>query len=91
MFGGVPSVPHFLHLRNGPFVVAFYVSVVVMWVLAVYWVFFRGGAEALVRHPGLLNLPIQQPWAVKAFVILLLAVSIPGLVTMILWDVPGPN
>ena len=84
VYGDVPSDFHYFDPRNGPFVVAWYVTVVVLWVLTAYWVFLRGGAEALIRHPGLLNLPVQEPWAVKAAVVLMLLGGVAGLTMMCL-------
>ena len=91
LFGGVPSAWHYFNPRNGPFVVAWYVTGAALWVATVYWVFFRRGAEALIRHPGLLNLPVQQPWAVKALVILMLTGGAAGLAMMIFGDLPVPD
>src|SRR4029079_10166528 len=52
LFGGVPSVSHYLNRRNGACVIAWCVTVAALSFGAVYWVFFRQGGEALVRHPG---------------------------------------
>jgi len=38
--GGVPSVFHYFNLRNGPFVIAFWVTVVALWIATSYWLFF---------------------------------------------------
>jgi hypothetical protein len=82
--GGVPSLLHYFDPRQGPFVIAFYVSVVVVWILTAYWVFLKGGADALIRHPGLLNLPSQDPRAVKGLLVLLLASGVAALTMMVL-------
>jgi hypothetical protein len=84
VFGGVPTVFHYFDPRNGPFVIAFYVSIVVLWILTAYWVFLRGGAETLIRHPGLLNLPSQDPRVVKLLLLLSLAGGVAGLAMMVL-------
>jgi len=91
VFGGVPSIFHYFDPRNGPYVIAFYVTVVALWILTAFWVFVRGGAEALIRHPGLLNLPSQEPWAVKALIVLMLAGGVAGLTMMILGYAPTPR
>jgi hypothetical protein len=91
VFGGVPSVFHYFDPRNGPYVIAWYVTVVALWIVTAYWVFVRDGAEALIRHPGLLNLPTQEPWAVKALLVLMLAGGIAGLTMMILGYAPTPR
>src|SRR5262245_50808865 len=82
LFGGVPTIVHYFDPRNGPFVIAFYFSAIVLWILTAYWVFLRGGAEALIRHPGLLDLPSQDPRIVKLLVALSLAGGVAGLTMM---------
>ncbi len=91
LVGGVPTIWHFFNARNGPFVLAWYVSVVVLWVLSVYWLFFRGGAEALVAHPGLFRSPVQSPRAVKAYFLLALAGGITGLLMMLFGNIRVPG
>lgn len=91
IFGGVPSVLHYFNPRNGPFVMAFYVTIVALWIASFYWIFFRGGAEELVAHPGLLNLPGQKPVWVKALFLLSLIGGIIALTMMILGGIPGQN
>lgn len=52
--GGVPTVFHFLRpAAGGPFVWAFWVVVYAEFLLLGWWAVRCGGAEALVRHPGL--------------------------------------
>jgi hypothetical protein len=36
-----------------PIVIAFLLVLIVEWMLGIYWIFFNGGAETLVKHPGL--------------------------------------
>ena len=91
VFGEVGSVFEFFNPRHGPFVVAFYISVVVLWVLASYWLFFRGGAEELITYPGLLNLPIKKPWVIKVFFVFSFACGVVGLALMILGDFAVPT
>lgn len=90
LFGGVPTVFHYFNPRNGPFVIAFYLTVVILWIAAFYWLFFRQGTEQLVTHPGLLNLPVERPWAVKTFFLLALAGGVFALLTMLLGDIQVP-
>lgn len=91
VFGGVPDLFHYFDPRNGPYVIAWYVSVVAVWILTAFWVFVRGGAEALIRHPGLLNWPTQDPQTVKVLFLLALAGGVAGLTMMILGFVPPPR
>ena len=90
-FGGVPTVFHYCNLRNGPFVIAFWVSCVVLWVATFYWMFFQGGAEKLIAHPGLLSLPVARPWAVKTLFLLALTGGVIAMFVVLLTDVPFPN
>jgi hypothetical protein len=91
VLGAVPSVFHYFNPRGRPFVFVFYATIVALWIAAFRWIFFRGGAEMLIRHPGLLNLPIREPWAVKALVALSLPAGIVGLLLMLLGQVPVPE
>ncbi len=91
LFGGVPTIWHYLNPRNGPVVLIWYGTVVVLWVASIYWVFFRRGAEMLVAHPGLFNLPSDRPWMLKGYFLLCLAGGVAGLLMLILWDVPSPR
>ncbi len=88
LFGRVTSIEQYLHPQSNPHVLAWYGSVVAIWVLTAYWIFLRGGAEALIRHPGLLNLPTQEPWVVKAVVALTLAGGVIGLAMVFLGHAP---
>ena len=88
VFGGVPTVFYYFNPRNGPVVVTWFVTVVALWIVSVYWFFFQHGAEALVAHPGLLNLPTNRPGIVKALFLLCLAGGIAGLLAMIVLDLP---
>jgi hypothetical protein len=38
-----------------PFVLAFHGSIVLIWILLVRFIYFKGGAEFLEKHPGLLR------------------------------------
>jgi hypothetical protein len=67
--GVVPSMDNFLHpLEGNPFVVGFFASSYVIFALGTYWIFVRGGAEMIFRHPGqlFLNYDFQSAREVKA-------------------------
>lgn len=91
LFGGVPTVFHYFNPRNGPIVLTWYVTVITLWAASVYWLFFKRGAETLIAHPGLLNLPSNRSWTVKAFFLLCLAGGIAGLLAMVFGDFPVPR
>ncbi len=88
VFGGVPNVFYYLNPRNGPVVATWYLMVIALWVISVHWLFFRHGAEALVAHPGLLNVPSNRPGMVKIFFLLCLGGGIVGFLGMVVLDLP---
>jgi hypothetical protein len=91
LIGGVPSVFHYFRPRDGnPFVLAFFASVFVIWATATYWLFARGGAEMIIRHPGLLNVNLQSPTVLKFLWCLCLAGGIAGAIAMFATDMPAP-
>lgn len=48
------SLTDYLYLKTlNPFVILFYISIVIIWLLGVSWIFFKKGAEFLEEHPGL--------------------------------------
>jgi hypothetical protein len=84
VFGGVPTVFHFFRPQDGnPFVLAFFISVITLWILGTYWLFFRGGAQLIVDHPGIFNVNTKRTWVVKLYWILCLAGGIMGIVMML--------
>ncbi|TGL88638.1 hypothetical protein EHQ68_08335 [Leptospira congkakensis] len=46
----------YLYLNTfNPFIIIFYISILVIWLLAFYWIYFKQGAEFLIEHPGLIR------------------------------------
>ena len=88
--GAVPSTLHYLNPRNGPFVVAFFVVLVVLGIAQFYWLFFQQGAEVLVAHPGLFALTFKRPWALKALYLLCLPFVFLALFLMIFANIQIP-
>jgi len=65
-YGGVPSVWHYFNPEEGnPYVLSFFASVILIWILGSYWILFRGGARTIVDHPGILNYDIKSTTVVK--------------------------
>lgn len=90
LFGGVPSVFHYLNPRYpNLFVPAFLASVVLLWLAGTYWLFARGGAEQLVRCPGLLEAWLNSPGLIKVYWIVCLAGSIAGLILAFFTELPA--
>ena len=49
--GGVPTVFHYFRPRDGnPFVLAWWGSVLILYILSIYWMFFCKGAEKLAKY-----------------------------------------
>ena len=83
LFGGVPSISHFFNLKSSnPFIIAFYMSIFLIWLAGTYWIFARGGAEQLVRHPGLVQGPLSTPVAVKVLWLACLASGVAAVIIM---------
>jgi hypothetical protein len=68
------------HRSTNPMVLAFDFSVVLLWVLCSNWIYLRGGADFLAKHPGLLRFnwigrheDITSPRSIKLFWALCLA------------------
>ena len=71
--GGVQSLFDYSDPRTGnPYVIAFHSTVFILWALCVFWIYFGGGAEFLVRHPGWMNYNIKSVLALKLLLALFL-------------------
>jgi hypothetical protein len=72
--GNVSNVLAFFRPRDGnPYVLAFFGCIVSEWILTIYWVFFRNGAETLCQYPGFLRGMPSNPTMVKGFTLLCIA------------------
>jgi hypothetical protein len=88
--GGVTSIWHYFRPKDGnPFVLAWFGSLFLIWILGTWWLFFRGGAEKLVQYPGMLEFRygfkgknITNPVLIKTFWVLALAGGIVAVVLM---------
>ena len=80
-----------------PMVLLFHASIIVLWILAVYWIYFKNGAEFIEKHPGLIVK--QYPSSdrnpsVSSIKILSPLILFGGVVTMVMmWviDFPTPK
>ena len=82
----------FLNPRNGNFfVLAFHGAIVALWIAGVVWIFFRGGAEFFVNHPGTLNSTVTTAWQIKLFTAIGLLGGIFGELMMWSQTVPPLN
>jgi len=72
--GGVQILDYSNPEAGNPYVLAFHFNGLVLWALFAFWIYFRGGAEFLVKHPGWMNYNIKSPLALKSlFAIFLLS------------------
>jgi hypothetical protein len=90
VFGGVPSVFHYFNPKGGPFVIAWYVTIVLLWLLIGAWLFFMRGAEQLIEYSAPLNLRTQNPFMIKLFFLLGVGAGAVTLTMMLLGYVTVP-
>ncbi len=67
--GLVPSSNHFLDPASNPFVLAWFGLVFLLLGAFALWVFALGGAEALVKYPGFINVQVNDPRVIKLLVV----------------------
>lgn len=86
LLGGVPGVFDFLRPRDGNiFVLAFYATVVILWILSIWWIYFKGGAEFLIKYPGVFNQDIKSPILLKVLFGVMLIGGIFGMAFLWSW------
>jgi len=80
-----------------PIVLLFHASIIVLWILSVYWIYFNGGAEFIEDHPGLFrktvffdssNVTAKQ---VKLFFPFILLGCVAGMIMLWVTDIPMPQ
>ena len=79
-----------------PMVLLFHITVVILWIIGSNWIYFKGGADFIVKHPGLvqfhgpgINKYTSSPLAIKIFWALALLGGITGMVMMWMHSVPA--
>lgn len=83
MTSGVQTIFEFLQPNEGnPYVVTWFALVIALWAYEIYWIFFNGGAEALVNHPGAYQLSFSRPWQVKLLWAACTSGGVAGMVIM---------
>ncbi len=54
--GITKSIDEFFNPKQiNPIVTIFHLSIIFLWIIGSYWMYFRGGAEKLVDHPGMIT------------------------------------
>jgi hypothetical protein len=69
-------------------VLAWFGVVVALWLLGLYWLFARRGAEFLIEHPGLLRGNPKSPAIIRFFYCLMVAGGVVGLCFAFFSDIP---
>lgn len=78
-------------------VLFFHASIVALWILGIYWIYFNNGAEFIEKHPGLITKkaltkdPNPSAKQVKICFPLMLFGGITGMAMMWIMDVPAPK
>lgn len=89
--GKVPTLWHYFRPQDSnPYVLAWFASGLLIWILGFYWVFYRGGAELLSRNFWFLNRALSNTTSVKALYVLGAVTMIFGIVLMVILDLPIP-
>lgn len=92
LVGGTQSVFEYFDPRAGNvYVLAFHVMIFIEWALAVLWIYFAGGAEFLIKHPGVINFDVQSPLVLKLLFALMLGGGIAGEIVMWSRSLPSPG
>jgi hypothetical protein len=85
--GNVPNIKDYFYPRIGnQFVIAWWVSI---WALVLFlsdWIWFRGGAEKLIRYPGLLRGNPTDPKTIKIGCFLAFLGNIVASSIVFLWE-----
>ncbi|SRR5712692_8832245 len=83
LLGGTRGVFDYFDPRSGNFyVIAFHITIIVLWALTIFWVYLAGGAEFLVRYPGVMNVDINSPLVLKLLFALMLTGGIVAEIAM---------
>ncbi|XOV66311.1 MAG: hypothetical protein ACFHU9_11795 [Fluviicola sp.] len=95
--GLADSLVDFFNPKSMSFIVlAFHLSIIVLWVIGFWWIYFKKGAEFIEKHPGLFEVRgfgtkgYVTAKQVKIFYPLMIAGGIAGMVMMWNTDFPTP-
>lgn len=92
MVGGTRGVFEYFDPRSGnPYVIAFHVTGIVLLALEIFWIYLAGGAEFLVKYPGVMNVEIKSPLVLKLLIGLMILGAIAAEIFMWSGRVPMRN
>ena len=88
--GKIPTIWYYFRPRDGnPYVLAWFASIFFFAIVEGYWLFFKGGAEMLTRHPGAFNMNFASPLVLKLFWLLGLSGAILATIFMLVMNFPS--
>jgi len=88
---------YFTPRQMNPIVLIFHASIVILWILSIWWIYFRNGAEFIEKHPGLIqknsfsgrkNITAKE---IKIFYPIMLLGGIIGMIMMWMMNIHVPN
>ena len=89
--GKVPAIWHYLRLRDGnPYVLAFWASIVALWIAGIVWIFFLRGGEFLARHAAVFRSAPTSPSGVKLLYAICVGCGCVAIIVLCFVDVPLP-
>jgi hypothetical protein len=97
--GQTNSVFDFFHPKLlNPIVLTFHLYAIIVFILSIYWIYFKNGADFFTRHPGIIRFQgfgkskdITSTMSIKLFFAIVILGGIAGLTMMWLIDFPTPN
>jgi len=97
--GMTNNIYEYLALKQmNPIVLIFHASIVCLWILSVWWIYFRNGAEFIEKHPGFINRPSFSgkrkdvtAKEIKIFYPVILLVNIIIIIMVWMMDIPLPK
>ncbi|MBN1907548.1 MAG: hypothetical protein JW927_20880 [Deltaproteobacteria bacterium] len=90
--GRVPTIWHYFKPQDGnPYIIAFFISIFIVWLLGTYWLFVKNGADLLVSHPGIFRSDFSSSTKVKLFWVLSLIGGIAAVIMIFSMNLPILN
>jgi hypothetical protein len=85
----VATMFHFFRPQDqNPYVLAWFASIFLIYLLLLYWVFFKNGAEILIKYRGVFNQDFKSVILIKGMVLLTIVVGVVATVAMYSMDIP---
>lgn len=89
VFGGVYFRDYLNPSAENLFVLIWYTTVLILWLLISYWILFRGGAAFISKYPGALPASCSSPTTVRVYWLIL--TSVGGMVLFMIFNMWAPG